>query len=175
MSIPFKVVKELLGNEPQIPKENQAAPEPEEKTRKPRTKKKVSDYSGLANNIAGFHEIAAKLFKNDLLQLEKNESESLAKAIEGVLEHHEITINPLFAAYTSLLFVSASIYAPRIYLMKQMQAERYREQSLKRNVPRETMAEVQPSTDSENFEDLQKRGAKTDLDNFFAVGSEYDD
>ena len=131
----FETVKQLLSTDEQIkiPPENSEPEEIEElepkekKARKKRTTKNKDNNQSLANGIAAFHKILANVSKQPLIELQDEESEKMATAINEVLSHYDIAVNPLTAAYVNLAVTMGMIYAPRIYMYKLIQHQKQQE------------------------------------------------
>lgn len=75
------------------------------------------DVEIFATQLQGFHAILAKLSKNDLWNITKDEAVKLAKSIKEVMKLHKITIPSKYMVYGNLFAVSMAIYGPRLAIM----------------------------------------------------------
>lgn len=80
------------------------------------TQKANLDLDSLAKQIQGAHALAAIYTKNSLWNIDADESQKLAVATAGVLQHYQMEVNPVVMAWLNLAVVGATIYGPRIAL-----------------------------------------------------------
>jgi len=120
------------------------------KKRKPRAAKTSTaksekvDAAGFARQLVGVHAIIASVTGNPIWQINDNEAAQLAASIEGIAAQYDLEVNPKIAATLNFAFVAATIYGPRIYLMREM-AKQTQPKPVKQqteNVPRETIQEA---------------------------------
>ncbi len=129
--------------------EKETAGEPTKK-RKPRPAKPTTnsvkvDAAGFARQLVGVHAILASVTGNPIWQINDNEAAQLAASIEGIAAQYDLEVNPKVAATINFAFVAATIYGPRIYLMREMakQAQPKPVKQQNENAPRETMGAPQ--------------------------------
>lgn len=80
------------------------------------TQKVGLDLDSLAKQIQGAHALVAIYTKNSLWNIDADESQKLAVATAGVLQHYQMEFNPVVMAWLNLAVVGATIYGPRIAL-----------------------------------------------------------
>jgi len=91
---------------------------------KTREKTLVESIDSLSIMIGAVHFSLASLTGYETLALDDKESQSLAKATVNLAEQFEYKPNPKLEAMFSFAAVSASIYGPRIVLIKMEQSEK---------------------------------------------------
>ncbi len=130
-----------------IEPEKEGAGEPVKK-RKPRAlksstpKAEKGDIAGFARQLVGVHAILASVTGNPIWQINDNEAAQLAASIEGIAAQYDLEVNPKIAATLNFVFVTATIYGPRIYLMREMAKQTQPKPVKQQNVPRETIQEA---------------------------------
>lgn len=65
-------------------------------------------------SLASIHLLLATILQKPELDLSKNETKELAKAITNVQSHYPVAVNPKFAAWAHLVSVAGIIYGPRV-------------------------------------------------------------
>lgn len=78
--------------------------------------------------------------KTPELELDEKEATSLASGITGVLDQFDIRPDPKIEAMIALVMVGASIYGPRVYLIR----ERLKAENAKRVEPSHPLQQYQP-------------------------------
>lgn len=58
--------------------------------------------------------MAARLFKNPMLEISESEATTLAAALQDVMALHSINVSPSTLAYIKLIGAVGMIYGPRI-------------------------------------------------------------
>ncbi len=82
--------------------------------------RKVSvDPGALAQQMLFFHAVAAKMLRIPELELDKGESEMLAKSIATMMAEYGISFSGKTAAMLGLLGTAAIVYGPRFVLIKE--------------------------------------------------------
>lgn len=120
------------------------------KKRKPRPAKTATkttekvDAAGFARQLVGVHAILASVTANPIWQINDSEAAQLATAIEGIAAQYDLEVNPKVAATLNFAFVAATIYGPRIYLMREMAKQAQPKHPQTENVTRETMDNPEP-------------------------------
>lgn len=70
----------------------------------------------LGNTLLIVHAGLASFTKVKELEIDTDESQTLAKAVDNVLQHFEVAPDPKIQALIGLIVVAAGIYGPRFYL-----------------------------------------------------------
>lgn len=70
--------------------------------------------------LVGAHKAASLILKNPLLEISDNEGDALGNAVMDVLDHYQVTVNPVILAYLNLFGVAATIYGPRVFAYTQI-------------------------------------------------------
>lgn len=76
------------------------------------------DLDLFAKQLVGWHAMAARFFKNPLLEISQDEAVTLAAALKDIMALHSINVSPSTLAYIKFVGAIGMIYGPRIALMQ---------------------------------------------------------
>ena len=85
-------------------------------------KKAKLDIGVVAQYLQAGHGIVARVLDNPLIEIQESEAKDLAKAIQGVLDQYEITVNPKAAAWGNLVVTCGIIYGSKWMMYESMKA-----------------------------------------------------
>lgn len=79
---------------------------------------------GLGSQIQGAHKLLGLLpgVPSDLVEISDQEAEALGEAVQDVLSHYDMTVNPVWAAWINLAAIVGVIYGPKIVMLQKMSA-----------------------------------------------------
>jgi hypothetical protein len=107
--------------------------------------KKPVDAEGLSAIFMAVHLGLATVSRQPELELEKDESDKLARAAEGVARHYNIEASEKALAWTNLIVVGFSLYTPRMLAIK-IRWTMDREEALRRQEAQATASIVGGAT-----------------------------
>jgi hypothetical protein len=85
-------------------------------------KKAGMDIDALAANLRAIHELMALGTGIGIMRLDEKEAKGLATAVSNLAAQYDMVLDPRTVAWINLLGVAASIYGPRILMIKAAQS-----------------------------------------------------
>jgi hypothetical protein len=80
---------------------------------------------GLGRQIQGAHKILGLLpgVPEELVEISDQDADALGEAIQDVLVHYDMTVNPVWAAWINLAAVVGVVYGPKIAMVQAMRKQ----------------------------------------------------